>query len=128
MKIPNFLLRLIQSFIRNREFAVHVNNTVSNKIKIPAGLAQGTCLSPILYALFVADMPIKQNTVAALYADDTAIYTSAKRSNTIIKHLNESLISLQLYFTNGKLKSTHPKHRQLFFHSTINAREHQPYH
>lgn len=85
MKLPTYLVRMINAFIRNRKFAVHVNNSVSNYINLPAGLAQGTCISPILYALFVADMPIADQTDIALYADDTAIYTSAKQSKTIIK-------------------------------------------
>lgn len=81
MKLPTYLIRLINSFIRNRQFAVHINGCTSNRVNIPAGLAQGTCISPILYALFVADIPVNSETQLALYADDTAIYTSAKQSN-----------------------------------------------
>lgn len=99
MKLPSYLIKLIDSFIRNRKFAVHVNNAISNEMPIPAGLAQGTCISPILYALYIADLPTMTNTELALYADDTAVYTAAKRSNTIVKRLNESLQILQQYFT-----------------------------
>lgn len=57
MKFPMYLIRLINSFIRNRRFAVHINDSISNTVNISAGLAQGSCISPVLYAIFVADFP-----------------------------------------------------------------------
>lgn len=115
MEIPTFLTRLINTFIRNRKFAVHVNNSISDQINIPAGLAQGTCLSPILYALFVADIPKSNKTKIALYADDTAIYTAAKQSNTIVRQLNESLFTLHLYFRKWKIKVNPTKTQATIF-------------
>lgn len=116
MRIPSHLLRMIQSFIRNRSFAVQVNNARSRDIPIPAGLAQGTCISPILYALFVADLPtIAGYSQIALYADDTAIFTSAKQSNTIVRRLNETLYKLQQYFSKWKIKINSDKTQAIIF-------------
>lgn len=74
MKLPRYLIRIIQAFITKRKFAVHVNASVSDIIDMPAGLAQGTCISPLLYSLYVADMPNEDKIKTALYADDTALY------------------------------------------------------
>lgn len=115
MKLPTYLVRLLNSFIRKRQFAVHVNDAISNIISIPAGLAQGTCISPILYALYVADIPIPHKCEIALYADDTSIYTSAKRSNTIINRLNSNLQSLKQYFFKWKIKLNASKTQAIFF-------------
>lgn len=106
---------MINAFIRNRHFAVHINESISNKISIPAGLAQGTSLSPILYSLYVADLPIISDTNAALYADDTAIYTSFKQSNSIINKLNVSLSTLQQYFHKWKIKVNATKTQAIIF-------------
>src|ERR1044071_6567465 len=103
------MIRLIDSFIRGRQFKVHINQGVSKSIEIPAGLAQGTCISPILYALYVADIPKRNDTQIALYADDTALYTAAKTSNTIVKRLNVSLQTLRLYFRKWKIKINNNK-------------------
>lgn len=92
-----------------------VNDAISEKINIPAGLAQGTCISPILYALFVADIPVDANTQLALYADDTAIYTAAKHSNSIINRLNSSLTKLQQYFKKWKIKVNPTKTQAIIF-------------
>lgn len=115
MKLPTFLIRMINSFIRGRQFAVHVNNASSRLVNIPAGLAQGTCISPILYALFIADIPKIDNIEMALYADDTSLYTSAKKSNTIVKRLNESLVSIQQYFRKWKIKVNANKTQGILF-------------
>lgn len=115
MKLPTYLIRLLESFIRKRKFAVYVNNATSNTIEIPAGLAQGTCISPILYALYIADIPIVENTQLALYADDTSIYTSAKQSNTIINRLNHALQTLAQYFHKWKIKINPAKTQAILF-------------
>lgn len=116
LKIPSYLLKIIDSFIRDRKFAVQVNNHRSREISIPAGLAQGTCISPILYSLFVADIPTQsENTQIALYADDTAIYTSAKHSNTIVRKLNEALSTLQQFFHKWKIKINANKTQAIIF-------------
>lgn len=60
-----YLVRMIPSFIRNRKFAVHINDSTKNKINIQAGSAQGTCISSTLYALFAADIPIENRIEAA---------------------------------------------------------------
>lgn len=82
---------------------------------MPAGLAQGTCISPILYALFVADIPTTENTKIALYADDTSIYTSAKQSNTIITRLNTALQQLSQYFAKWRIKLNSAKTQAILF-------------
>lgn len=115
MRIPTYLIRLINSFIRNRSFAVHINNHVSSKIETSAGLAQGTCLSPLLYSLYEADMPSDENVQLALYADDTAVYTSAKNSNTIIKRLNNEAATLSEYFKMWKIKINAAKTQAIIF-------------
>lgn len=115
MKIPTYLIRLINSFIRNRQFKVHINQGVSQSINIPAGLAQGTCISPILYSLFVADIPRETDVETALYADDTALYTAAKTSNAIVRRLNLSLQTLQLYFRKWKIKINNNKTQAIIF-------------
>lgn len=61
MNLPRYLIRIINAFIRNRKFIVKVNDCVSHKVNIPASLAQGTCISTILYALFVSDMTTIDN-------------------------------------------------------------------
>lgn len=115
MKFPTFLTRMLNAFVRDRKFAVQVNDASSNRFNIPAGLPQGSCISPILYALYIADLQTESNVEIALYADDTGIYTAAKQSNTIINRLNESLHSIQQYFHKWKIKINANKTQAILF-------------
>lgn len=115
MKLPTYLIRIIQAFVRNRHFAVYVNGCSSNVTDIPAGLAQGTCISPILYSLFVADMPTDNEIFTALYADDTALATTAKQSDTIIHRLNKSIESHHEYFNKWRIKVNANKTQPILF-------------
>lgn len=115
LKFPFTLWKLIESFIKNRQFSVFVGDSKSNKINIPAGLAQGTALSPFLFSIFIADLPIPTDTDLALYADDTAIISSAKQSNTIMRRLNFALVSIQNYFNKWKIKVNITKTQAILF-------------
>lgn len=127
LNLPTFLIRMISAFIRHRKFSVYVNNAKSMDINMPAGLAQGTCISPILYSLFIADMPKLKATELALYADDTATYTSAKNSNVIIKRLAHALQNLEQYFRKWKIK-INPNKTQAILFTFDNKRRRIPTH
>lgn len=71
-----YIVKLIKSFLEDRMFSVSVNGTLSTPKHILAGVPQGSVLSPTLYNLFIADMPIPLNCELALYADDTALIST----------------------------------------------------
>lgn len=115
-KFPEALWKLIDSFIRNREFKVYTRGSTSHTVKMPAGLAQGTVLNPLLYTLFVSDIPsLPANVQLAMYADDIAIYTSARNPKDIVRGLNSTLNVLQRYFMKWKIKINADKLQTIIF-------------
>ncbi|CAH2105211.1 unnamed protein product [Euphydryas editha] len=69
--LPWALVRLLASFLANRQFFVAVENAEAGTRPIKAGVPQGNCLSPRLYAVFTDDIPtLGEDVVPALYADD----------------------------------------------------------
>ena len=93
---PIVIIKLVQSYLTNRYFKVHMNGTFSSSKPIPAGVPQGSILGPTLYNLFTSDIPkFPPHSDLALFADDTAIICNAKPIKTVIKRLKNCI---ELYF------------------------------
>jgi retron-type reverse transcriptase len=53
-----------------------------------AGVAQGGIISPVLFSLYVNDMPIPSRHVElALYADDTAVMATSRKPELLVSYL-----------------------------------------
>jgi hypothetical protein len=75
------LLRWIQAFLSNRRQRVRVNNCFSDWRDLPSGVPQGSVLGPILFAIYVNDLPgAVQSSSVRLYADDSKLYFSVNGS------------------------------------------------
>ena len=76
--IDGRLLKFIQKYLQGREQSVVLENCVSTSKPVLSGVPQGSILGPILFVLFINDLPsgLSQGTELALYADDTKIWRS----------------------------------------------------
>jgi hypothetical protein len=101
---PLFLVKLTQSFLTDRTFSVHYRGLESAVHQIPAGLPQGTTLSPTLYGVFTFDPPELPNCDLAVFSDDTAIYTSHSDVSIVVQCLQNAVNLLQLYYSSWKIK------------------------
>ena len=67
-------LKLLKSYLENRYQAVKINNTISDFQLINAGVPQGSVLGPILYLIYVNELPyISEQFSTCLFADDTTL-------------------------------------------------------
>ncbi|XP_076324219.1 uncharacterized protein LOC143232530 [Tachypleus tridentatus] len=74
--LPPTLTRWIASFLDNRTAKVRINNATSHTVRLSAGVLQGSVLSPLLYILYVNDIPFPQlkYTHASQYAATISRY------------------------------------------------------
>jgi hypothetical protein len=56
--LPMYQVKMIKSFLENRISYVTVDGEASDVHKVPAGVPQGSPLSPFLFNLFINGMPI----------------------------------------------------------------------
>ena len=74
------------SYLSNRTQQVKVHGVASEKINLDTGVPQGSCLGPVLFTAYVADLfhIIQKHLVDAHgYADDHQLYISFRPSPTI---------------------------------------------
>ena len=74
--IDGTLLKFLANYLSGRNQKVVIGNEISENKKVTSGVPQGSILGPILFVLFINDMPsgISNKTNITLYADDTKIW------------------------------------------------------
>ena len=80
------------SYLANRQQKVSINNTTSNCQPITTGVPQGSILGPLLFILFINDLPLHiKNGNLSIYADNTTHIVSHQDINEISKILKGEL-------------------------------------
>ena len=75
-------LRWFSFFLTNRQQCVRVNGSSSNTQCLISGIPQGTLLGPLLFLIFVNDLPKSMTNNCSIFADDTTAYTTGKNITT----------------------------------------------
>ena len=73
------LLNWIEAFLVGRQQRVVVNGCASDWVAVTSGVPQGSVLGPLLFILYVNDLPAALQCPIKLFADDAKIYQSASR-------------------------------------------------
>jgi len=65
-------------FLKDRKMRVRVNGSFSNWAEVFSGVPQGSVLGPLLFLLFVNDLPNVIKSHIRMFADDTKIWRTIK--------------------------------------------------
>ena len=116
--INEAVINWIQQFLTNRRQQVGIRGELSSWAEVLSGVPQGSVLGPILFVLYINDLPDIVKSTAKLFADDTKLYNQVTRDNSEgadqIQHDLETLEKWSdtwlLRFNASKCKCMHMGH------------------
>ena len=84
-------LKLFESYLKDRYQFVKLDNEKSTISLIEFGVPQGSILGPLLFLLFINDLPSATNLFVKLYADDTFLCAQNKDIKLLENEVNLEL-------------------------------------
>ena len=98
------VIKWFESYLSNRKFLVCIDNVFSEAGILKYGATQGSILGPLLFLLYVNDLPqLLSDASSYLYADDTSIYYQHEAVKKTEDVLTEEFSSLCQWFIGNKL-------------------------
>ena len=92
-----------KSYLCERKFTISINTSYSSPSNLLCGVPQGSILGPLLFLLYINDLPQAVVSDSLLYADDTCIVFQHKSEIEIEKQLIRDFSSLCDWFVHNKL-------------------------
>lgn len=116
---PAPLLQLVQSYLHQRTFNILLRTGTqtirSSSRPIEAGVPQGSLLSPLLYAIFVQDIPKTNGIFLAKYADDTAFISQDRHQIRVANRLQHALEDFEKWCIKWQVQINAEKSHAVFF-------------
>ena len=83
------VLEIIRDFLTNRTISVQVGGKHSTTRKVLSGVPQGSVLGPLLFVLFINDLPEAIKNKVKLFADDLKLICNASDRKSVLEDIEE---------------------------------------
>ena len=97
-------LSLLGNYLENREQRVVLNGQTSEWKKINSGVPQGSVLGPLLFLIYINDLPDALTSMCKIFADDTSLFSKVLDVNESAKTLNIDLEKINQWAFQWKMQ------------------------
>lgn len=118
--IRGVALSLFDSYLKNRQFRVRVGDSISSVRTVNVGVPQGSVLGPILFLIYINDLPNISNDIhVTLFADDTSLIFTDGDYQKLILNANIQLDKLYSWTLDNRLQLNKDKTCAVLFTNRI---------
>ena len=97
------ILRLLSSYLVNRKQFIKSGDIESSILLVLCGVPQGSVLGPLLFIIYINDIPDSCALECSLYADDAALQLADKNVKRLKRTMNQELKLLDDWLISNKL-------------------------
>ena len=91
-------LHWIKSYLHNRFQSVNIGNVKSCNLPIKRGVPQGSVLGPLLFLIYINDLPLHvQHSNVDIFADDTTVHKASPSLQILENGLNHDIQRVQTW-------------------------------
>ena len=114
ISITGNLWEHFRSYLLSRSQCVSINNSLSDKLPVISGVPQGSILGPILFIIYINDLPSTvSSSIILMFADDTKCYRPISCANDSLllqrdlNSISEWCVAWNLSFNSTKCAALH---------------------
>ena len=111
-------LKLMQSYLQHRTQMVYGDGELSGALHNGCGVVQGSLMGPVMFCLFINDLPKNISTKTILFADDTTLVTTHSNRAILTARSENALEEAKTWFQAHGLTLNETKTTTMNFTST----------
>ena len=97
-------LTLLRCYLTHRTQKCQLKGIFSNQRKITCGIPQGSILGPLLFIIYINDLPnCLKHTTPRMFADDTSLTAVGETLDEVERRANEDLVNVHRWLSANKL-------------------------
>ena len=117
------LILLLKNYLHNRKQRVVLNGKASERKRIYSGVPHGSALGPLLFLIYINDLPDGIISMCKIFADDTSLFSKVLDVNKSVIELNADLEKINQWAYQWKMQFNPDPNKQtnevIFSHNLV---------